>query len=145
VLWRQSAIAPASALRDNTSSLAPFAESSGIISMLNLLLGIVCLAAAIGLFAHDWVTGEARFVIRGLNISSAWFLLLLAGWNFARWYAGRGRRAEQNALQIAHQARLHRGRRHELPPEPDPSFDFTDKPAAQPPSRNFTDQPPSSN
>jgi hypothetical protein len=112
--------------------------------MLNLLLGIVWLAGAVALFGYELATGEALLRIRGLNISSAWFLLVLAGWNFARWYgsrAGRHRPAEQHALQIAHEAR--RRRQQERPIEPDPTFDFTDRPAAPP--RNVTDQPPSNN
>src|SRR5690349_11558831 len=119
--------------------------------MINLVLGLCWLAAALCLFAYEWSTGQPVLRIRWLNISSAWFLLVLAGWNFVRWYGGRGRRGEQNRLSVAHEARLRRARQHERPTEPDPNFDFTDKPA-EPPGhsapaapRNITDQPPSNN
>ncbi len=111
--------------------------------MLNLILGLFWLAAAVALFAYEFATGEMVMRIRGSNISSAWFLLLLAGWNFARWYASRSGQVEQNALRIAHEERLRRARFHERPVEPDPTFDFTDKPA--PPSPGFSDRPPSNN
>jgi hypothetical protein len=111
--------------------------------MLNLILGILWLAGAIALFAYETATG--RPLIRSLfgGISSAWILLLLAAWNFVRYYSSRMGRAEQESLRIAHEERLRRARFHERPSVPDPTFDFSDKPAAPP--RNLTDQPPSSN
>ena len=115
--------------------------------MMNLILGILWLAGAIGLFAYEVITGRPYMRFQALNISSAWILLLLAGWNFVRWYSSRASqatRAENDALRIAHEARLREARYHERPAEPDPTFDFTDKPPS-PPSRNLTDRPPSSN
>jgi hypothetical protein len=113
--------------------------------MLNLILGFLWLAAAIALFSYELVTGQSPLRIRALNISSAWILVLLAAWNFVRWYSSRASQAEREALRLAHEARQRRTRYHERPPEPDPTFDFTDKPSAPPPSRQFTDRPPSSN
>jgi hypothetical protein len=37
--------------------------------------------------------------IRGLNISSGWFFVVLAMWNFGRWYSAKSWRAEQEALR----------------------------------------------
>jgi hypothetical protein len=110
--------------------------------MLNLILGILWLGATIALFTHEIMTGEVYFRIRYLNISFGWLLLLLAGWNFARWYSARAWRAEQEAIRIAHEARLRQARHRERPIEPDPTFDFSDKPA---PPRNNIDVPPSNN
>lgn len=110
--------------------------------MLNLILGCLWLAAGAGLLGYEYFTDQTLLRIRGLNISSGWFLLLMSGWNFARWYSSRAWRAEQDALRIAHEARLRQARHRERPAEIDPTFDFTDKP---PPGRNVTDQPPSPN
>ncbi len=113
--------------------------------MLNLVLGFLWLAAGVALFGYEMATGKSVMRIPMLGISNGWLCLLLAGWNFARWYGRRANQAEQHALQIAHEARLRRGRHHERPSEPDPTFDFSDRPAASPPARNLTDQPPSNN
>jgi hypothetical protein len=110
--------------------------------MMNLILGIVWLVGGITLLTYEFVTGETFLHIRYLNISSAWFLFLLASWNFARWYSSRSGRAEQNALRIAHEERLRKARYRERPAEIDPTFDFSEKPT---PPRNLTDLPPSNN
>jgi hypothetical protein len=104
--------------------------------MLNLILGILWLAGAIALFAYEMVTGRSLMRFQALNISSAWILLLLAAWNFVRWYSARMGRAEQESLRIAHEERLRRARYHERPSAPDPTFDFTDRPAGPPPASN---------
>lgn len=99
---------------------------------MNLFFALLWLAAAIGLFAYDFATGQVRFTIRGLNISAGWLLLLLAGWNFVRWYSVRAQRAELEALRTAHEARQRHSRVREMPAEPDPTFDFSDRPPEPP-------------
>jgi hypothetical protein len=112
---------------------------------MNLVLGILWLLGALGLFAYEAITGETPWRIRVMgNISGAWALVILAAWNFARWYSARMNRADQEAIRIVHEARLREARHHERPVVPDPTFDFTDRPAAHAP-RPPGEQPPSSN
>lgn len=99
---------------------------------MNLVFGTLWLAAAGGIFGYGFVTGQWPFLIRGLNISAGWLCLLLAAYNFARFYAARANRAEQESQRVLHEARLRQARHHERPFEYDPNFDFSDKPAPPP-------------
>lgn len=113
---------------------------------MNLFFGLFWLVAAIGLFGYEFATGTVPWRIRGLNVSSAWLLVLLTGWNLARWYSSLAGREDDDALRIVHEARLRQARHHERPIEPDPNFDFSDRPA--PPPTGFRppgDAPPSNN
>lgn len=94
---------------------------------MNLILGLLWLLGAVGLFAYEFATGEVKFRIRWLNVSSAWLLLLLAAYNFARWYSARSSRDQDAATDYVARARLHQAQRRERV-DPDPTFDFTDKP-----------------
>jgi hypothetical protein len=100
---------------------------------MQLFFGLLWLIGAIGFFAYEAITGEPRYRIRGLNISSGWFLLLLAVWNFARWYSSITTK-NSKSLDIVRQARLREQRRYSMPEQPDPTFDFSDKPADEAPA-----------
>ena len=113
--------------------------------MMNLVLGTLWLGAAIAGLGYELISGDSLMRIRFLNISSGWLLLLLAVWNFARYYSARAGRADREALRIAHEERLRNARYRERPSEPDATFDFSDKPAPPPPQRNLSDRPPSNN
>jgi hypothetical protein len=95
---------------------------------MNLPFAFLWLALAVGVFGYELFTGTTPFTIRGLNVSAGWLFLLLAAWNFVRWYSYRTRKAELEALRVAHEARLRQARHREPPDEPDPTFDFSDKP-----------------
>jgi hypothetical protein len=116
---------------------------------MNLVLGILWLLGAIGVFGYEAATGKALGRIRGFDISTGWFLLILAAWNFVRWYSARAGKANQEAMRIVHEARLRQARTRERPLEPDPTFDFTAKPtniSPTPPSpTETTDRPPANN
>jgi hypothetical protein len=113
---------------------------------MNLVLGILWLLGAVALFGYEAATGEHPLRIRVLNdISAAWILLLLALWNFARWYSTRIGRADQEAMRIVHEARLRQSRHRERPVEPDPTFDFTNQPATPAAPRPPGEQPPAMN
>jgi hypothetical protein len=113
---------------------------------MNLVLGIVWLIAALALFGYEFATGERPLRIRIFNdVSAAWVFLLLAAWNFVRWYSSWMGRKDQDALRIVHEARLRQARHRERPTEPDPTFDFTDSPTTPPAPRPPSEQPPSSN
>jgi hypothetical protein len=113
---------------------------------MNLVLGILWLAGAIALFAYGAATGESPLRIRMLNnVSGAWVLLLLAAWNFVRWYSSRMGRKAQQELLIEHEARLRKVRLRDRPAVPDPTFDFSDRPAAASQQQPPDQQPPSPN
>jgi hypothetical protein len=109
---------------------------------MNLVFGIFVLLCAIGLFAYESVTGKVPLRMIGLNISSAWFLVLLALYNFARWYSAVAAKREAQAMRYVREARVRQAQRRERP-EPDPTFDFSDRPAA--PLHPPHDAPPSEN
>src|SRR5262245_34618582 len=100
---------------------------------MHLFFTLLWLSLAVGLFAYQFATGTTPFTIRVLNVSAGWLFPLLGAWNFVRWYSGRAKRAEQEALRNAHEARLRQARHHDRPAEPDPTFDFTDKPPSPKP------------
>lgn len=107
--------------------------------MLNLILGVVWLCTAASILGYEFVNGPSGLRIRGLDVSAGWLFLLLGLYNFVRWYSSRANRAEQEALRLAHERRLRQTRYRERPIEPDPTFDFSDKPA--PPATNFMEPP----
>ena len=70
-------------------------------------------------------------------------LLMLSLYNFARWY-GRRSRVEDKSKQFLREARVRQSQKRERS-EPDPTFDFTDRPAPPGGLRPPIDQPPSNN
>jgi len=99
--------------------------------MLNLILGILWLTAGLGILGYELLYGPTWYRIPGINVSMGWFLLVLAAWNFVRWYGSRAWKAEQDAMRRTYEERLRQAqtRYHERPIVPDPTFDFSDKPA----------------
>lgn len=97
---------------------------------MNLFLAVFWLLAALVLFAAEWTSGQSYFRIRGLDVSSAWFLVLMSGYNLARWASIRSARAERDAMVRSYEQKI-RAHRRPMPAEPDPTFDFTTPPAVQ--------------
>jgi hypothetical protein len=110
---------------------------------MNLIAAILWLTGAVGLFVYEHNTGKMPFKIGGLNVSIGWMGLVLALYNVARWY-GRWSRVEDKSKQYLREARVRQLQRRE-PTEPDPTFDFTDRPAPPGGIRPPIDQPPSNN
>jgi hypothetical protein len=106
---------------------------------MHLVMAVVWLACAVGVFAYEHFVGDLGRRFRIANLSIAWVLLLLGLYNLARWYSSRAYRREQEAIRIAQATRMRTVRDRDRPP-PDPTFDFTDRPARPP-----LDQPPSTN
>lgn len=94
---------------------------------MNLIFGILWLSLAVGLFGYEFTSGSKPYTVLNSNLSAGWLFLLLAGWNFVRWYSARARTQEQ-VLWRDQQARFRQGRTRERPSEPDPTFDFSPKP-----------------
>jgi hypothetical protein len=111
---------------------------------MNLILALVWLLGALGVFGYEYYTGGKVAIIRGTDLSIGWLLLALAAYNLARWWSTRSWRADQRALQMS-QANRYRAVHHEHRDQPpDPNFNFTDQPSP-PANRNLTDRPPSEN
>ncbi len=102
---------------------------------MNLVLGILWLLGALFLFGYEAATGIRLWHVEILNnVSGAWALLVLAAWNFVRWYSIRMSRKDAEANRMVYEARMRQERRAEQrPAEPDPTFDFTDRPAVPAP------------
>lgn len=97
-----------------------------------MFLAFLWLATGVGILGYEYVNGPSGFRILGLGISTGWFFLVMSAWNFVRWYSTSAGREEREAMRVALEARQREGRRRERPSEPDPTFDFTDKPKDPP-------------
>jgi hypothetical protein len=111
---------------------------------MNLVLGILWLMGAAGVFGYEFYTGK-RLTIKALDVSFGWAFLIFAAWNFARWYGNRSGKADEQALRIVHEARLRQARTRQRPEVIDPTFDFTSRPAEPSGPRGPTERPPSDN
>jgi hypothetical protein len=113
---------------------------------MHLAMGIFWLVGGIGLISWEIYTGSSRLYIRGTEISASWMLPLLALYNFARWWSGRAYQASQQRIAAERATRMREVRYRERPEQPDPNFDFSDKPTAPPGAvqgpGNVTDRPP---
>jgi hypothetical protein len=112
---------------------------------MNLILGILWLLGGAALLGYEFATGERPFSIRAVNINPGWVMLLLAAYNFVRWYGSRMGRDDAQALRIVHEARLRQARTRERPIAPDPTFDFTSNPPPPPEAPQKPIDPPPSN
>jgi hypothetical protein len=115
--------------------------------VLNLILAAIWLITGLSVLVYEHFNGPTGMTIKGLGISSGWFLLILSLYNVVRWYSTRAWKAEQDALRQAYEERMRQMRRHEPPIAPDPTFDFSDKPAqplpgAVQPSQTAVQPPP---
>ena len=110
---------------------------------MNLIAAVVWLTAGVGLFVYEAVTGRRPITIVGLNISVGWLCMLVSLYNLARWYS-RWSRVEDKSVQMIREARVRQAQRRERS-EPDPTFDFTDRPAPTGEIRPPVDRPPSNN
>jgi len=100
----------------------------------NLILGLAWLAAGVALIVWDATAGGPAPYLRGPNnLSLGWVMLLLAGYNLLRWYAGRRRGPRRDPVHEMLEARRRaRRERPEPPGPPDPNFIFTDEPSPPP-------------
>jgi uncharacterized membrane protein len=85
-----------------------------------LFLTLFWLVPGLALLVHDLVTGQPTAVPMGRwQLPFAWICLLLAAFNFVRWWSARSR--DQTARQAAV-----RQRPRKPTGEPDPAFRFDD-------------------
>ena len=110
---------------------------------MNLIAAGLWLTFGVGVFLYEHSVGRVPYQIRGLDISIGWLPLVLSLYNFARWYAKHSR-VEDKSVQMIREARVKQAQRRERQ-EPDPTFDFSDRPAPPGGIRPPIDQPPSNN
>jgi hypothetical protein len=112
----------------------------------SLIAAIFWFLLGVGWLAASWTVGDLLPPIRlgGLEIPPASVALLLCGYNLVRWWL-RPRKRSQDSLEATLEARrrLHRSEERPHGP-PDPTFNFTDQPAAGSSSPRI-DPPPSAN
>jgi hypothetical protein len=99
---------------------------------MNLFMALLFAWIGVGLLAYEWHTGTRPLTLLGTDISAAWLALLVSAYNFVRWWAARNARAQKLELlrmqQQLEELRARRRREEQPPREPDPTFDFTDRP-----------------
>ena len=102
---------------------------------LNLFMGAFWLLLGGALVVYTWVDPIGAPRVWDTNISIGWVGIVLALYNFARWWSSRSLARDQRAMLEARMRReLAECRDHPEPErEPDPTFDF----GRQPP----TDEP----
>jgi len=92
---------------------------------LKLFLALLWLIPGVGFLCHDVVTGRTIGLPLGeWRLPLAVPCLLLAAFNFVRWWAARSRRP----VEVTVAARRRRAAT-ESPAEPDPAFRFDDPPS----------------
>jgi hypothetical protein len=98
---------------------------------MNLMLAVLWLVVASGLFLWPWLVPNARMpTIGDTGIPVGWLALLLALYNVARWATTRNDRRQR---ALAEERRRAGARAHaRWPGETDPTFDFTE---GQPPRK----------
>jgi hypothetical protein len=111
-----------------------------MVGNVNLILGLAWLAIGVWMLWADYTGQGLGWRIRFFpELSVGWLLLVLALYNFVRWYsirAGQRARAEEERAAWLRRAPRRRDREDVTP---DPNFQFTDEP---PPPDNLTDRPP---
>jgi hypothetical protein len=109
---------------------------------MSLVLGIIWLLIGVVLLAWHAFTNDPRMRLPFAgNLSLGWLALVLAAYNFVRWWSQRALQQEQRRLQFlkAKIERSHWDERRAAYDNPDPTFQFHDEPP--PPAPNHI-QPP---
>jgi len=89
-----------------------------------LFLTLLWLVPGLGFLVHDLITGRPVAVPMGRwQLPLAWICLLLAAFNFVRWWSVRSR--------VDLRPQLSRRGRREPTGEPDPAFRFDDPPSSE--------------
>jgi hypothetical protein len=102
---------------------------------MNLFFALAWLLAGVGILVWQYTThAQSLFIwIGDTPVSAGWFALVLAVYNVVRWWSVRAYRKQAKAATDAWQERMRRRRhpdRTDRPATPDPTFDFSDKPAS---------------
>jgi hypothetical protein len=101
------------------------------VNLLRLLFAGFWLIVGILLIGYQTTTGDRRLVfpLGTTELPLGYFVLILSAYNLLRWYMLRPRpmreRSEPTSSLERHVMRSHH---EEPPPEPDPAFDFSNKP-----------------
>jgi hypothetical protein len=99
--------------------------------MLNLLLALFWFLLGVAILVWHGTTDDQalRLPFGGRHISAGWLAMALVVYNLARWWSVRSAGLQRQAAREAEARQRERdARRHEPIGEPDPNFDFTDRP-----------------
>lgn len=95
---------------------------------INLFLAFFWMVAGCGIMIWDsQKPGGPTFVIRGTTISIGWLGVIMGLYNVVRWWAVRSNQALRRARE-EEEARRHLAAQRRPTVEPDPNFQFTDRP-----------------
>ncbi len=97
-----------------------------------LLVAVFWLLVGGSLIFWQWIQPGKTFLTLGnTGISAGWLAILLALYNFIRWWSGRSYLAQRRAWEEAEARRFsHRHHRErQAAQEPNPLFDFSDNPS----------------
>lgn len=92
---------------------------------IKLALALLWLVPGFGLLVSDLTTGQTvGFVVLGRQVAFAWVFLAFGVLNLVRWFLARLNRSTTDDWQ----AHRHRAPHTAVRREPDPNFDFSDRP-----------------
>jgi hypothetical protein len=96
----------------------------------NLFLGLLWLLGGVVLLAWHAFTGDPRFRLPLHNLSGGWACLVLALYNFVRWWSQRSWQQEMRREELlrAQRERAHWEQHRAAYDNPDPTFQFTNEP-----------------
>jgi uncharacterized membrane protein (DUF485 family) len=97
----------------------------------NFFMGLFWLALGVGLIvAHAFHPEYRALRLLGTDLSLGWAGVLLSLYNFVRWYSMRSREYERREMEASYERRLRAAERRLRgeDQEPDPNFDFSDRP-----------------
>jgi hypothetical protein len=104
--------------------------------MMNLLMAVLWLVVAAGVFARHWLHPEARNVFWIPDVYIGWFAAVCVGYNVVRWWSSRSYARHRQIAEQEWARRKPPGSRgrSQSAVTPDPNFNFTDEPQGMEPS-----------
>ncbi len=98
----------------------------------NLVLGLVWAALALAAFVLPLVNPDVRALrIGGTGLNAGWLAVLFAVYNLVRWLSLRLAAQRRRLLEEMEERRYRARRNPGAETEPDPAFDFRDRPPGE--------------
>jgi hypothetical protein len=92
-------------------------------------LALIWLVCGLGVLTYQAASGDTRLSLHilGTSVSSGWVMLVMAGYNFLRWWSRRPM-SRTPRYTVRDRDRRHRRRHDDETRERNPDFIFTDDP-----------------